>query len=129
MNKILKLGGNPQLAYEGGLGLDHQVCADIAAGFQGAVVDTLVIKCLRAMKGTAYSSLVVAGGVSANKLLRERLRSRMESEGVRTYFPRPEFCTDNGAMIALAGFLRLEQGVEDTSLGFSAKARWPLDTL
>ena len=129
MNKILKLGGNPQLAYEGGLGLDHQVCADIAAGFQGAVVDTLVIKCLRAMKETAYSSLVVAGGVSANKLLRERLRIRMESEGVRTYFPRPEFCTDNGAMIALAGFLRLEQGVEDASLGFSAKARWPLDTL
>ena len=84
--------------------------ADIAAGFQAAVVDTLVWKCLRALDQSGRARLVVAGGVGANLHLRAELQAGAARRGATVYFPRPAFCTDNGAMIALAGALRLAAG-------------------
>ena len=79
--------------------LNPQVIADIALAFQDAAVDTLVIKCTRAMQTSGRARLVVAGGVGANKVLRERLSTMADEKGYRVYYPRPEFCTDNAAMI------------------------------
>ncbi len=108
--------------------LDDQVRADIALAFQAAVVETLIAKCLRAMEQTAIPRLVVAGGVSANRELRTRLAQTVGEEGGEVYFPRPEFCTDNGAMIAYAGLLRLRHDVgEEHTL--AARARWSLADL
>lgn len=102
--------------------------ADIARAFEEAVVETLFIKCQRALQQTAVRSLVVAGGVGANCRLRERLRELETQEGVSVYYPRPTFCTDNAAMIAYAGHQRLVAGqCEDTAI--RATARWPLDSL
>jgi len=100
--------------------------ADIAWAFQDAVVDTMVIKCRRALKQTEFKQLVVAGGVSANRSLRVRLAQVCAKLGVKVFYPRPEFCTDNGAMIAYAGWVRLKAG-EFEGEGFTAKPRWPLD--
>jgi N6-L-threonylcarbamoyladenine synthase len=105
-----------------------QTQADIACAFQDAVVDTLAIKCKRALKQTRLKRLVIAGGVSANKGLRERLAAMGEELGVEVYYPRPEFCTDNGAMIAYAGYLRLKAG-QTEPLGFGATPRWPIEDL
>ena len=105
---------------------DEQTRADIARAFVDAVVDTFIIKCRRAIKETGLKQLVVAGGVSANKQLREGLHGLMSKVNGKAYFPRAEFCTDNGAMIAYAGYLRLKAG-QTESLNFQAKARWPLD--
>jgi N6-L-threonylcarbamoyladenine synthase len=102
--------------------------ADIAAAFQEAVVDTLLIKCRRALRQCGLARLVVAGGVSANRLMRERLREMAERDRVSVYFPRLEFCTDNGAMIAYAGCQRLLYGASD-GLPIEVRPRWPLDTL
>jgi N6-L-threonylcarbamoyladenine synthase len=107
---------------------DEQTRADIARAFVDAVVDTFIIKCRRAIKETGLKELVVAGGVSANKQLREGLNGLMGEVNGKVYFPRAEFCTDNGAMIAYAGYLRLKAG-ETQSLNFQAKPRWPLDEL
>jgi N6-L-threonylcarbamoyladenine synthase len=107
---------------------DDQTRADIAAAFQVAAVDTMIIKCRRAMQQTGMQRLIVAGGVGANRLLRELLVDAMNEIGVKTYFPRLEFCTDNGAMIAFAGAMRLAAGEQET-LDFSARARWPMDEL
>lgn len=107
---------------------DAQTAADIARAFQEAVVDTLVIKCRRALAQTGLMRLVIAGGVSANRLLRARLDELAHTEGVACFFPRLEFCTDNGAMIAYAGCLRLQAG-ERIGLGFNARARWRLEDL
>lgn len=108
-----------------GADLDDQGRADIALEFQTAVVDTLTAKCVRALEKTGASRLVVAGGVSANTSLRNRLKSAAGDMGAEVFFPRPEFCTDNGAMIAYAGCLRLNSGdVEDR--GISVRARWSL---
>ncbi len=109
-------------------GDDPQTRADIARAFQDALVDTLLIKCRRALKQTGMHRLVMAGGVSANRALRERLQAAAKKEGFRVYYPRPAFCTDNGAMIAFAGALRLAAG-ERIDLAFSGRPRWPLDTL
>ena len=99
--------------------------ADIAAGFQEAVVATLAIKCKRALKQTGYRRLVVAGGVGANQSLRQRLS---DISGCRAYYPSLKFCTDNGAMIALAGALRLQAGErEDDTI--RAHPRWSLESL
>ena len=87
-----------------------QTRADIARGFEDAVVDTLAIKCARALEQTGDRALVVAGGVGANKRLREKLHEDGKRGGWRVHFPRPAFCTDNGAMIAFAGALRLAAG-------------------
>jgi len=101
---------------------------DIAAGFQAAVVDTLAIKCKRAMKQTGVNRLIIAGGVGANKLLREQLRKTAEELKGRVFYPRPELCTDNGAMIAYAGAQRLLAG-EDAPLAVSCVPRWPMTEL
>ena len=109
-------------------GNDPQTQADIALAFQDAVIDTVAIKCKRALKQTGLKRLVVAGGVSANKSLREKLAILMKSLGGEVFYPRNEFCTDNGAMIAYAGMQRLKAGhFQDLSIG--AKPRWPLEEL
>ncbi len=105
--------------------LDDQARADVAHGFQEAVVDTLAEKARRALAATGHRRLVVAGGVGANQRLRERLDSVAREAGARLYFPRTEFCTDNGAMIALAGCLRLCRG-DRQGLDLGARARWEL---
>jgi len=106
----------------------HQVKADIARAFEDAVVDTLVIKCRRALRQSDCRTLVIAGGVSANRRLRQRMQRMVETEGGEIFFPRPEHCTDNGAMIAYAGALRLQAG-QTQPLGFGATARWHLESL
>lgn len=105
-----------------------QVRADIAHAFQEAVVETLAIKCRRALRQTGLTRLVVSGGVGANQALRQRLSQVVEAEGGQVYFPRLEFCTDNGAMIAYVGALRLGAG-EHNIPGVVATARWRLDSL
>ena len=102
--------------------------ADIARAFEDAVVDTFAIKCRRAVAQTGLKTLVVAGGVGANLRLRERLDELMSKEGGRTCYPRPEFCTDNGAMIAYAGYQRLQAG-QTESLSIKAIPRWSLEDL
>ncbi len=105
-----------------------QTRADIACAFEDAVVETLAIKCRRALQDTGLSRLVVAGGVSANTKLRHRLKAITKKMQARVYYPRLEFCTDNGAMIAFAGCQRLLAGQHE-SLEFVAQPRWPLASL
>ncbi len=107
---------------------DDQTRADIARAFEEAVVDTLVAKCRRALEQTGHEQLVVAGGVSANRYLRAQLDRLSDELRVRVFFPRPEFCTDNGAMIAYAGYLRLRAG-QTGSLSFAAHPRWAIAEL
>jgi N6-L-threonylcarbamoyladenine synthase len=107
---------------------EENIGPNIATAFQQAVVDTLVIKCRRAIDTTGFSSLIVAGGVGANQLLRQKLRSEMEKKSVEVFFPALEFCTDNGAMIAFAGALRLQAGQHDDA-DFSGRPRWPMSEL
>jgi len=111
-----------------GLDLDDQARADAALAFEEAVVDTLVIKCRRALEQTDARTLVIAGGVGANRRLRARMRAMGERDGVRVVYPRVEFCTDNAAMIALLGQLRLSAGQRD-DLAIRARARWPMTEL
>ncbi|TCS43056.1 tRNA (adenosine(37)-N6)-threonylcarbamoyltransferase complex transferase subunit TsaD [Reinekea marinisedimentorum] len=108
--------------------VEEQIQADIACGFQQAVIETLAIKCRRALRETGHKTLVIAGGVSANKSLRTALHAMCKKERARVFYARPEFCTDNGAMIAYAGWLRLKAG-QQSSLKVEVKARWPLDEL
>ncbi|OUR82123.1 tRNA (adenosine(37)-N6)-threonylcarbamoyltransferase complex transferase subunit TsaD [Cycloclasticus sp. 46_120_T64] len=108
--------------------LDQQTRADIACAFEDAVADTLSIKCKRALKQTGLSTLVVAGGVSANKRLRSSLNAMCQTLNARAFYPRHEFCTDNGAMIAYAGYQRLLAGEHDP-LRIQARPRWPLADL
>ncbi|EQA07697.1 glycoprotease family protein [Glaesserella parasuis 84-15995] len=105
--------------------LDQQTRCDIAYAFQQAVIETFIIKCRRALQQKGYKRLVIAGGVSANKQLRHDLSELMKQIGGEVFYPRPQFCTDNGAMIAYAGFLRLKNG-EQTDLSVSVKPRWPM---
>ncbi|WP_338804469.1 tRNA (adenosine(37)-N6)-threonylcarbamoyltransferase complex transferase subunit TsaD [Xenorhabdus griffiniae] len=107
---------------------DEQTKADIARAFEDAVVDTLAIKCKRALEQTGFKRLVMAGGVSANRTLRTKMQAVMEKQGGEVFYARPEFCTDNGAMIALAGMIRLQGGTAG-ELGVTVKARWPLADL
>ncbi len=101
---------------------------DIARGFEDAVVDTLAIKCERALDAAGCDTLVVAGGVGANKRLREKLQAMCSRRGGRACFPRPAFCTDNGAMIAFAGALRLQAGQHDGQTP-AVSPRWDMATL
>nr|WP_314117045.1 tRNA (adenosine(37)-N6)-threonylcarbamoyltransferase complex transferase subunit TsaD [uncultured Aggregatibacter sp.] len=102
--------------------------ADIAYAFQEAVVDTLAIKCKRVLKQTGLKRLVIAGGVSANKQLRQTLAELMQQLGGEVFYPQPQFCTDNGAMIAYAGFLRLKQG-QQQDLAIEVRPRWAMTEL
>lgn len=102
--------------------------ADVAAAVQLSIVETLTAKALRALEETGLDTLVVSGGVSANRSLRERLAEAARRQGARVYYPRIEFCTDNAAMIAVAGLARLEAGQHD-GLAIEARARWPLESL
>ena len=106
----------------------HQDKANIAFAFQQATAETLAIKCKRALQQTGLSSLVVAGGVSANEEIRRHLIQMSQKAGAQIYFPRPEFCTDNGAMIAYAGYQRLQAG-QTQSLEIFARPRWPMSEL
>lgn len=108
--------------------LNDQGKADVALAFQEAVVDTLTIKCKRALQQTGLKQLIIAGGVSANKLLREKLEAMVSKEHATLCYARPEFCTDNGAMIAYAGCQRLLVGQQD-DLAIQAKPRWPMTEL
>jgi N6-L-threonylcarbamoyladenine synthase len=106
----------------------EQTRADIARAFEEAVVDTLVIKCRRALNETGHRRLILAGGVSANRRLRARMDAEIAAAGGRTYYPRLELCTDNGAMIAYAGWQRLRAGQREP-LAFAPRARWAMETL
>lgn len=117
---------NSNLGEQGNL--SQQTRCDIAHAFQQAVIETLMIKCRRALQQTGYKRLVIAGGVSANKQLRHQLAELMQQIGGEVFYPRPQFCTDNGAMIAYAGFLRMKNG-ERTDLAVSVKPRWPMTEL
>ncbi|MEM7206255.1 MAG: tRNA (adenosine(37)-N6)-threonylcarbamoyltransferase complex transferase subunit TsaD [Pseudomonadota bacterium] len=108
--------------------LGDERAADIAWAFQDAAVDTLLIKSRRAVEQTGIKSIVIAGGVGANKCLRERFNEQLGSEGYEVSYPRMEFCTDNGAMIALAGCIRLHEG-ETEELDMTVRPRWPLAEL
>ena len=107
---------------------DTQTLADIALAFEVAVVETLCIKCNRAIDQTGIKQLIIAGGVGANQRLRSELKFRLSKAGARVFYPRLELCTDNGAMIAYAGCQRLLAG-ETEPLHINAMARWPLDQL
>ena len=113
--------------------MTDRVRADLADAFQQAVVDTLVAKSLRAVEQTACRRLVVAGGVGANRLRRNRLKEALAGQGGSVYYPRPEFCTDNGAMVAFAGLLRFQAGAAtsraSSRLAVEARARWNLQEI
>ncbi len=106
---------------------DTQTRADIAAAFQEAICDVLSSKALAAMKQAGVKELVVAGGVGANRQLRERLNAQTANRKLKVYYPPLAFCTDNGAMIAFAGAMRLQQAARSDS--FTVRPRWPLDEL
>ncbi len=108
--------------------LNSQTIADVALGFEEAAVETLAIKCRRALEATQHERLVVAGGVSANKKLRARLAQLADKERIKVYFPRPAFATDNGAMIAYVGSLRLQAG-QRQGAAFDARPRWRIEEL
>lgn len=107
---------------------DPQTRADIACAFEDAVVDTLMIKCQRALQHTGYHRLVIAGGVSANLKLRARMTEMMQHRHGEIFYARPAFCTDNGAMIAYAGMIRLKSGAR-SELAIEVRPRWPLAEL
>jgi len=107
---------------------DEQGRADLALAFEAAIVDTLVGKALRALEATGHDSLVVAGGVGANRKLRADLAAAAARRGARVHYPRPGFCTDNAAMIAYAGYRRLAAG-QRADIAIRARARWSLDEL
>jgi N6-L-threonylcarbamoyladenine synthase len=109
-------------------GLSDQDRADIALAFEMAVVDTLAIKCRRALKQEGLKTLVMAGGVSANRRLRAVLDEKLAKDGARVHYPDLRLCTDNGAMIAFAGALRLEAGERDGP-NAEVRARWPMTAL
>ena len=107
---------------------DENRDADIAASFQEAIVDTLVKKSVKALKQTGLKRLVIAGGVSANKRLRERLEADLAKIKATVYYAEPALCTDNGAMIAFAGYQRLKAGQQD-GLAVTTTPRWPMTEL
>lgn len=109
--------------------LNTQLKADIAHAFESAATDVLLAKTKKALMQTGLKTLVVAGGVSANQPLQEKLDLMAKDNHINTYYPRLEFCTDNGAMIALAGHLRLIQGQRDSDNNINIQPRWALDSL
>ena len=116
------------LKVQSGRDLSSQEKADVAFAFQEAVVDTIRIKCERAMDQTGLDRLILAGGVSANTELRTRLADSAHMHHREVYYPPPHLCTDNGAMIAYAGYLRLQHGHQE-SLSIEVRPRWPMTEL
>jgi N6-L-threonylcarbamoyladenine synthase len=108
---------------------DAQSRADVAAAFESAIVDVLVAKSIAALERTALDRLVIAGGVGANRHLRAALSARARAAGWTLFYPEPELCTDNGAMIALAGALRLAAGTPADGASFTVRPRWELESL
>lgn len=108
--------------------LTPQTKADLAWAFEDAIVDTLIKKVTRAIKQTELTNLVIAGGVGANKTLRTRLNAFAQTNGVKVYFPSLEFCTDNGAMIAYAGYERFKRGHIDPDWQIQVQPRWAFTT-
>ena len=121
LNTIQQLGGLDVM--------DAQMKADVACAFQSAMVDTLTIKCRRALKATGLKNLVIAGGVGANQALRKHLGEMCNAQGIALHFPSPAFCTDNGAMIAYAGCQRLVAGEQDDDFSATILPRWSLDQI
>lgn len=109
--------------------INTQTRADIACGFEDAIIDTLLIKCRRALNQTGLKCLVVSGGVSANCVLRTRLENMMNILKGNIFYPKLEFCTDNGAMIAYTGLIRLKAGLFSNDLSIMVKPRWSLESL
>ena len=113
--------------------LDRQTIADLALAFEVAVVETLVIKCMRALRQTGRQRLVVSGGVGANARLRQRLRQAASDLAVEVFYPRPELCTDNGAMIAYVGYVRMSgdrsAANQKGSGEFDVRPRWSLEEI
>lgn len=108
--------------------VDDQARADVARAFEDAVVDTLSIKAKRAVAETQASTLVVAGGVGANKKLRKQLKQRLQEQAVEVFYPKPEFCTDNAAMVAQLGLLRLKND-DHEPLQIKVQPRWSLEDI
>jgi N6-L-threonylcarbamoyladenine synthase len=109
---------------------DERARADLASELQAAIVDVLVAKSVAALEATGLDTLVIAGGVSANRRLRESLEAARHRLGFRVHFPEPQLCTDNGAMIAYAGAMRLAAGTATpVRTAFDVRPRWPLETL
>ena len=125
--KTFTLNTVAQHALEDGLP-DEQTCCDIAHAFQEAVVQTLAIKCRRALQQTGHKTLIIAGGVSANTRLREELQLQLAKIGASVFYARHEFCTDNGAMIAYAGAQRLLHG-QSEPLAVTVRPRWDMTEL
>jgi len=119
--------------------VDEQSRADVACAFEDAVVDTLRIKSLRALKQTNAKTLVVAGGVGANEKLRQQLKEKLSEQGLEVFYPAPEFCTDNAAMVAQLGLLRLQNirqakkqkspSIEIQGLEIKVRPRWSLEAI
>ncbi len=113
--------------------VDDQDRADVARAFEDAIVDTLRIKSLRALEQSGARTLVVAGGVGANKKLREQLKEKLAKKGLEVFYPAPEYCTDNAAMVAQLGLLRLDQldshNFADDKLAINVRPRWSLENL
>lgn len=107
---------------------DEQSRADIACAFEDAVVETLIQKSLRALEQTGLNALVLVGGVAANRKLREQLKMAMDRFGGKAFYPRQEFCTDNGAMVAYNGWLRLSVGQKE-DYAIQVKPRWPINEI
>ncbi|HDZ10005.1 tRNA (adenosine(37)-N6)-threonylcarbamoyltransferase complex transferase subunit TsaD [Pseudohongiella sp.] len=120
-NTLADLEGAPE-------GISEQDKADVALAFEEAVVQTLVIKCRRALQDSGLRRLIIAGGVSANTRLRAGLEAMVQAQRSQLFYAQPRFCTDNGAMIAYAGCQRLLAGQRE-GLAINARPRWPMDTL
>jgi len=116
------------LTQVGKAALPEERKADVARGFEDAIVDVLSAKALAALDVTGFDRLVVAGGVGANRTLRSRLIAAAQKRGAEVFFPDPEFCTDNGAMIALVGALRLQRG-DGEGYRFTVRPRWTLTSV
>lgn len=108
---------------------DYQTRADIACAFECAIIDTLIIKCHQALEQTGIKHLMISGGVSANRVLRKKFLNMIKTVKGKVFFPKLEFCTDNGAMIAYTGLIRMQSGLFKKNLSILVRPRWSLESL